>query len=119
MLPKHNLWLELDGEVILSVWRVRLLEAIEEKGSITSAAALLNVPYRRAWQKLHEMEERLGVLLVKTEIGGVGGGGAKLTPEAKDLIRRFHLFADGLGDEINNRFEKAFHEGQVSPNDTS
>jgi molybdate transport system regulatory protein len=111
MIPKHNIWLELDGEVVLSVWRVRLLEAIEEMGSITSAAALLDVPYRRAWQRLHEMEERLGFALVKTEIGGAGGGGAKLTSEAKDLIRRFHLFADGLEDEINNRFENAFHEG--------
>ncbi|HEY44821.1 MAG TPA: LysR family transcriptional regulator [Anaerolineae bacterium] len=111
MIPKYNIWLELDGKVVLSVWRVRLLEAIEEKGSITSAAAALNVPYRRAWQRLHEMEERLGVTLVKTEVGGVGGGGAKLTPEAKDLINRFHLFADGLGEEIINRFENAFREG--------
>ena len=77
MIPRHNIWLELDGEVVLSVWRVRLLEAIEEKGSITSAAEALDVPYRRAWQRLHEMEERLGVTLVKTEVGGAGGGGAK------------------------------------------
>jgi molybdate transport system regulatory protein len=111
MIPKHNIWLELDGEVVLSVWRVRLLEAVEETGSITAAAAALNVPYRRAWQRLHEMEQRLGVSLVKTEVGGVGGGGAKLTPEAKDLIKRFHLFADGLGEEINNKFENAFSKG--------
>ncbi len=114
MIPKYNLWLELQGEVLLSVWRVKLLEAIEETGSITSAAAAMNVPYRRAWQRLHEMEERLGIPLVATEIGGVGGGGARLTSEAKDLIRRFHCFSDGLTEEIQERFENAFCEGRVS-----
>ena len=115
MIPKHNLWLEHQGEVLLSVWRVKLLEAIDEMGSITSAALLMGVPYRRAWQRLREMEERLGLPLVTTEVGGVGGGGAKLTLEAKDLIQRFHHFADGLEDEIRERFESAFSKDWVSP----
>jgi molybdate transport system regulatory protein len=60
------------------------------------------------------MEERLGLPLVNTEVGGVGGGGAKLTLEAKNLIQRFHRFADGLEDEIRERFESAFSEDWVS-----
>jgi molybdate transport system regulatory protein len=114
MIPKHNLWLERQGEVLLSVWRVKLLETIEEMGSITSAAAAMGVPYRRAWQRLQEMEERLGFSLVTTEVGGVGGGGTKLTLEAKDLIQRFHHFADGLEDEIQERYENAFSGDWVS-----
>ncbi|TET80357.1 MAG: LysR family transcriptional regulator [Anaerolineales bacterium] len=111
IVPKYNLWLERDGKVALSAWRIRLLEAIEEMGSITAAAVMMEVPYRRAWQRLHEMEERLGIPLVKTEIGGVGGGGAKLTPKAKDLIARFHRFADGLENEIEARYQRTFAEG--------
>ncbi|HEY48221.1 MAG: hypothetical protein AMJ88_01125 [Anaerolineae bacterium SM23_ 63] len=114
MIPKYNLWLESRGEVLLSVWRVKLLESIEEMGSITSAAAVMGVPYRRAWQRLREMEERLGVPLVTTEVGGVGGGGAKLTSEAKDLVQRFHRFAGGFEDEIHERFENAFGEDWIS-----
>ncbi len=117
MIPRFNLWLEHQGEVLLSVWRVKLLEAIEEMGSITSAAATMGVPYKRAWQRLREMEERLGIPLVITEVGGVGGGGAKLTPEAKELIQRFHSFADGLTDEIQERFEAVFGEDWVSPDE--
>lgn len=119
MIPKLNLWLEHEGEVLLSVWRVKLLETIEEMGSITSAAVAMSVPYRRAWQRLREMEERLGIPLVATEVGGVGGGGAKLTPEAKDLIQRFHRFADGLTDEIQERFENAFNEDWTSPDEAN
>lgn len=108
MQPRFNLWIEVEGEVVLSQWRVNLLEHIQQTGSISAAAAAMNVPYRRAWEKVHEMEERLGSKLVDTEVGGAGGGGAELTPLALDLVRRFHTFAGELGSEIEARFETAF-----------
>jgi molybdate transport system regulatory protein len=111
MEPKYNLWLEREGKVVLSAWRVRLLEAVERLGSISAAAEALGVPYRRAWQRLHEMESRLGVTLLETEVGGAGGGGARLTPVAKELIERFHRFAHGLEAEIEARYRSAFEEG--------
>ena len=55
MQPRINLWIEEEGEVVLSDWRVRLLEAIVETGSISSAAAKLDVSYHRAWDKIREM----------------------------------------------------------------
>jgi len=60
MRAQLNLWLEQDGKVVLSYWRVRLLKAIENSGSITAAAEEMGVAYRRAWEKLQEMEEGLG-----------------------------------------------------------
>ena len=38
LTPRVNLWLERDGNVVLSLWRVRLLEALAETGSISGAA---------------------------------------------------------------------------------
>ncbi len=38
LIPQANLWIERDGQVVLSRWRVQLLEAIEETGSISAAA---------------------------------------------------------------------------------
>ncbi len=111
MKPRFNLWLEREGEVVLSAWRVRLLEAVGELGAITAAAERLGVPYRRAWERIHEMETRLGVQLVETEVGGAHGGGARLTPEAERLISKFNRFAAGLEDEIKERFARAFGEG--------
>ncbi|HJW83905.1 MAG TPA: LysR family transcriptional regulator, partial [Anaerolineae bacterium] len=70
MEPRLNLWIEQDGEVVLSNWRVSLLEAIGATGSISAAAARLNVPYHRAWDKLDEMEKGIGVKLVATQTGG-------------------------------------------------
>jgi molybdate transport system regulatory protein len=108
MIPRYNLWIESDGQVVLSGWRVRLLEAIDRTGSIRSAAEQLNVPYRRAWEKVQEMESRSGSDLVKTEVGGEGGGGAHLTDEARDLVRRFARFEEGLQGEIERRYAESF-----------
>jgi molybdate transport system regulatory protein len=86
----HNFWIEVAGEVVLSEWRVVLLQAVEETGSISSAATRMGVHFRVAWRKIKEMEERLGVRLVFGQTGGLHGGGAELTREASDYIRRFH-----------------------------
>jgi hypothetical protein len=37
-----------------------------------------------------------------------------MTSEAKDLIQRFHRFADGLADEIREKIEDAFREDWIS-----
>jgi molybdate transport system regulatory protein len=108
MKARFNLWLERDDKVVLSMWRVQLLEAIARSGSITAAAEEMQIPYRRAWEKLQEMEAGLGKRLLDTEVGGVGGGGAKLTPEALDLIQRFEAFSAGMGEEIEKRYRRAF-----------
>jgi molybdate transport system regulatory protein len=108
--PRANFWVEKEGEVALSLWRVQLLEAIGETGSISEAADRLQVSYHRAWDKIHEMEERLGCRLLDTHVGGAGGGGARLTPEAKEYIQRFRMFSNGLQELIQRRFQEAFSD---------
>ena len=39
MEVRTKVWIEQDGEVMLSDWRVALLEAVEETGSLAEAAA--------------------------------------------------------------------------------
>ncbi|HMK08620.1 MAG TPA: LysR family transcriptional regulator [Anaerolineales bacterium] len=111
MRPRFNLWVEIDGDVALSAWRVGLLEAIQASGSIRAAAGQLHLPYRRAWEKVHEMEARLGRRLLETEVGGEGGGGAHLTEAAQEYVARFHLFESGLEQEIQERYRRAFGAG--------
>ena len=108
MEPRFNLWIEIKDEIVLSRWRIKLLKAIDSSGSISSAAEIMDVPYRRAWERINEMECRLGYNLLETEIGGLGGGGAVLTAYAKNLIQRFEHFENGLDEEIHQRFMTAF-----------
>jgi molybdate transport system regulatory protein len=85
-----------------------LLEAVAETGSISAAATKMGISYRRAWDKIHESEERLGVKLVDTQTGGVGGGGSELTAAAQEYVQRFHEFTSGLNELINQRFREYF-----------
>ncbi|MBK8432308.1 MAG: LysR family transcriptional regulator [Chloroflexi bacterium] len=108
LLPQFNFWLEREGEVALSLWRIRLLEAIGRTGSISAGAAEMDVPYRIAWQKIHEMETRLGRQLVQTRTGGRAGGGASLTPLAEGVIGRFNQLSQELDDLLQTRYSALF-----------
>ena len=103
-----KLWVEIDGQIVLSDWRVGLLKEVDRTGSLSRAAEALNVPYRTAWHKLKQMEQRLGVRLVASHSGGAGGGGAELTPVGRRLVERYGRFAAGLRQEVDRRFEAAF-----------
>lgn len=105
---KSNIWLEVDGKVVMSLWRVQLLKAVEETGSISKAAEQMDIPYRRAWEKIHQSEERLGIKLLDTQIGGSGGGGAKITAEGKALIEKYKALIVGVDVQLKQRFQEIF-----------
>ena len=106
--PRAKLWIELNGKIALSEWRVALLEAVEATGSLTKAAEHLGVPYRTASYKLREIEENLGVSLVSGQSGGPEGGGSRLTPAGRDYVRRWRTFAAELDSWVEARFQAAF-----------
>ncbi len=110
MQVRSNFWVEKNGEVVLSEWRVALLEAVEETGSINAAAAKQGVNYRVAWRKLKEMEQRLGVKLVESTVGGEHGGGTRLTANGRALVRQFRAFTEGLKETVERRFEETFRK---------
>lgn len=70
--------------------KVGLLEAIAESGSISAAARAMGMSYRRAWMLVDTMNACFVGDLVTTNTGGVGGGGAAITPLGQDVIRRYH-----------------------------
>ena len=63
---RSKIWCERGGELVLSEWRLDLLAAVGETGSLSRAAERLDVPYRTAWHKLKAVEEHLGVRLLET-----------------------------------------------------
>ena len=109
--PRSKIWLERDGVVVLSEWRVALLEAVDATGSLAGAATRLNVPYRTAWARLREIEAGLGFRVLDTQTGGSEGGGSTLTAEAREVLARFHRVADGVAALVDDRFHSEFGEG--------
>jgi molybdate transport system regulatory protein len=109
MQARVKVWIEgQDGRVVLSEWRVALLEAVERHGSLSAAARELGVPHRTAWQRVREMEERLGTKLVEASSGGASGGSSHLTNAAHVYIDRYHRMRKGLDELVQERFLGAF-----------
>ena len=105
---RSKVWLEAHGRPVLGPGREELLRAVEEQGSISKASRLLNLTYRKAWGQIKAMEEQLGLPLVQKRSGGKGGGGARLTPEAKDLLSKYARLAEGLEEEVDEKFRDIF-----------
>ncbi len=101
--PRSKIWFERGGRVVLSEWRVQLLVAIDECGSLVQAAERLDVPYRTAWQKLKEAEEGLGFPILETQSGGAEGGSSRLTARARDVVERFNRATAGISAMIDRR----------------
>ena len=76
---KSRIWIEADNNILLGEGRVRLLKAIEKTGSLSKAAKSLNISYKKAWNLVDSVNKSAKKPVTKSNIGGVGGGGAKLT----------------------------------------
>ena len=107
---RFKVWVEDERGVLLSEWRVDLLAAVEETGSLTRAAEQVDVPYRTAWERIREMEDALGERLVETASGGKDGGGSHLTEAGRDLVARFRRMTEGLDEQIRLRFEESLRD---------
>ncbi len=114
MQARLKVWIECeDGRVALSDWRVALLEAVEKHGSLVAAARALGVPHRTAWQRIQEMESCLGMRLLDTTSGGLGGGGSHLSPTGQDLVRRYQVLRAGLDELVLKRYQGVFSDLSV------
>jgi len=105
---RSKVWLEAHGRPVLGPGRRELLQAVDEQGSISRAAHLLKITYRKAWGQLKAMEVQLGLSLVQKQTGGRGGGGARLTPEARDLLSKYARLSQGMEEKVNEKFRRIF-----------
>ena len=67
---------------------VEMLRAIDEEGSMHSAASALDRSYPHLQRRIVEIETAVGSLTRRAR-GGAGGGGTELTGDARALLRRF------------------------------
>lgn len=108
MKIRAKFWVESDGKLVLSDYRAQLLRLIDETGSMAGAAAAMHLSYRRAWGKVKEMELNLGADLVERRKGGLGGGGSRLTPEARLFVERYEQFRATVEQDLANGFSRSF-----------
>lgn len=66
-----------------------LLARIAETGSIAAAGRAMGMSYKRAWALVEEMNTAFRAPLVSSARGGVGGGGASLTEDGREVLAAY------------------------------
>jgi molybdate transport system regulatory protein len=69
--------------------KIRLMELISKHGSISAAGKEMGMSYRRAWLLVDEINQIFKQPLVEKQMGGSGGGGARLTTLGLDVVSRY------------------------------
>jgi molybdate transport system regulatory protein len=107
MKIRYKVWLDCDGKAF-GEGPDKLLRRVEVTGSLHRAAADMKMSYRKAWLMLNAIERRLGITLIERRVGGVSGGGSRLTQEAHDFMKRYEAFRDEIEEALDLIYEKHF-----------
>ncbi len=87
--PRLKLWLNWNGAFLMGPRYLRFLEAVDETGTIRAAGLAVGWSYRTCLNRIRAMERALGAKVLTTSRGGPSRGGARLTAEARRLVRFF------------------------------
>lgn len=102
MTVELRIQLKIPPDTRIGPGKIRLLEMIAERGSMSAAARGLGMTFRRAWDLVDHMNKAFGHPLVTGHTGAAGG--AELTAFGQDVVRRFRAIEAasraGAGDHL-------------------
>src|SRR5437763_16257061 len=89
LAPRQKLWLNWDGVFLMGPRYLRFLDAVDRTGTIRAAGRAVGWSYRTCLNRIRQMERVLGAKVLATTRGGSSRGGARLTPQARRLVKLF------------------------------
>ena len=101
-MARVRIHVHLGADHSIGPGKVRLLEAVETEGSISAAARAMGMAYRHAWELIDDLNRCFRERVVETASGGRAGGGARLTPFGREVIRRFRHMEAAACDAMAN-----------------
>lgn len=107
--------LEVDTEfgTFLGDTRIRLLEAVEQHGSISQAAKAVPLSYKAAWDAIDAMNNLADQPLVVRSTGGKNGGGTLLTDYGRKVIALYRALEAEYQAALE-RLTASMNEGESS-----
>jgi len=77
----YKIWLDRGGKAF-GDGPYELLRGVKNLNSLHRAAKQMGMAYSKAWGLVRILEKRLGFTLLERTVGGISGGGSRITPEA-------------------------------------
>ncbi len=94
MHPVTRVFLYEGEEKFFGEGPCRLLHVIEHTGSLRAAAMEMDMSYSKALSIINRAEKLLGFALTEKTIGGLRGGGSRLTAEAIDFLAKYERYRE-------------------------
>jgi molybdate transport repressor ModE-like protein len=106
---KAKFWLTLGPRTLFGDGKAKLLEAVDELGSLSSAARSMDMSYRHAWGLLRELDKAAGFAFL--EHSGTGSRTRlRLTKDGRRFIAAYRRFRAPLAKAVEARFLRVFPE---------
>jgi molybdate transport system regulatory protein len=104
---KAKVWLTIGPRTLFGDGKANLLEAVDQLGSLRSAAQSMGMSYRHAWGLLRELDLAAGFAFL--EHSGTGPRSRfRLTNNGRQFIAAYRRFRAPLGKVIDARFKRIF-----------
>ncbi len=103
----YKIWLDRDGKAF-GDGPYELLRGVKNLNSLHQAAKEMGMAYSKAWRLVRILEKRLGFALLERKVGGISGGGSKITPEAENLMRNYERFRIDVEREMGEIYQRHF-----------
>ena len=74
-----------DNNIIIGEGRAKILEHIDQTGSMNQTAKLMKMSYKAVWSKIKMTEKHMNACIVYTD----RKAGSRLSEEGKDLLKKY------------------------------
>ncbi len=101
-----RIWIQSEKKPFAGKGKIELLEKIQEYGTLTKAASEMEIPYRQAWGKIHEMNKAYELPVAIFKKGGKDHGTTEVTEFGKKVISAFRNLESELEEFLLKQSEK-------------
>jgi molybdate transport system regulatory protein len=105
----YRMWLDNNG-LAFGEYVYLLLKGIEKTGSLSRAAAAMGTACGYARRVILCCERNLGFALISRTIGGMSGGGSRLTPKAIDMMKKYEEARAHVENALSKAYQTHFGE---------
>ncbi len=102
---RYKCWIEEDNEKFYGPGPNELLKQIHKEGSLSKAAAGMNMSYKKAWSIVQRLNHHSKEPMVILKKGGQHGGGAEVTSLGLKVINEFENLQNRLNEVIDQQIE--------------